>query len=54
MSDRKLAPSVPEAMPFLKERQEKQKENQDKQCKSLMLLAEGTAQNQFLFILNVL
>ena len=32
VSDRKLAPSVPEAMPFFKERQEKQKENHDKQC----------------------
>ena len=41
VSDRKLAPSVPEAMPFLKERQEKQKETHDKQCKSLRPLAEG-------------
>ena len=41
MSDRKLVPSVPEAMPFLKERQEKQKETHDKQFKSLLPLAEG-------------
>jgi hypothetical protein len=41
LSTRRLVPHVPEALPFLKERQNKQKEVHDDHCKALTPLTEG-------------